>query len=265
MLVSITSDMFNYSFMPKMEEKFRLFRGFGFEYLHWCDDWANDKKYTRSEMTSYRDILNQVGMICQDVHGTATKRYSIDTSDPDDHKVYIKLLKNRIEFTAFIGGDSVVVHPPNYEPPNLEQRLQRSLEAIDAVRDSCIEHEVIIAIENCSPGDEWLLEKYFETYTPELVGFCYDSGHANINGNFEALKKYRDRLVVTHLHDNRGDTDEHQYPRYGTIDWNDVLKWIGGFYKPLNYEVTHNSDLFKGSMEDFLEATVNSIHRLKST
>jgi sugar phosphate isomerase/epimerase len=94
------------------------------------------------------------------------------------------------------------------------------------------------------------------------VGFCYDSGHANLNKNFDELKRFRDRLVVTHLHDNKGDTDAHQYPGYGTINWRNALDWIGDFYKPLNWEVTHYADLFKGSMEEFLEKTVSSINRL---
>ena len=263
MYTSITSDMFNYSTKPGMEKKLRLFLDYGFEYLHCCDDWANDKMYSRSEMTVYRDLLDDIGLTCLDVHGTATRKYSIGAQDPDDHKVYIKLLENRIEFTAFIGGDAVVVHPPNYEKPETQKRLLRSREAIEAVWSLCKEHGVVLAIENCNHGDDAVLERYFEAYPPEFVDFCYDSGHANINDNFEALKKFRDRLVVTHLHDNRGDTDAHQYPGYGTIDWSDVINWIGDFYKPLNWEVTHYPDLFEGSMEDFIAATVGSINEIK--
>lgn len=263
MYASITSDMFNYSTKPGMEQKLKLFRKYGFEYLHWCDDWANDKMYNRSEMNDYRELLEDVGLKCLDVHGTATRRYSIDAHDPDDHKIYIKLLENRIEFTAIVGGDVVVVHPPDYEKPETQKRLLRSMEAIERVQNLCKEHGVILAIENCSPGDEALLEQYFEAYPTEFVGFCYDSGHANMNKNFEELKKFRERLVVTHLHDNKGDRDAHQFPGYGTIDWKQVLKWIGDFHKPLNYEVTHYPDLFQGSMEDFLETTVGSIKEIR--
>lgn len=263
MYASITSDMFNYSTMPGMKEKLSLFLDYGFEYLHWCDDWANDKMYSRSEMNAYRKLLDNIGLTCLDVHGTATRRYSIDTQDPDDHKIYIKLLENRIEFTAVVGGDAVVVHPPDYEKSETQKRLLRSMEAIEAVRNLCREHGVVLAIENFNRGDDVALERYFEAYPVEFVGFCYDSGHSNLNMNFETLKKFRDRLMVTHLHDNKGDMDAHQFPGYGTIDWNEVLNWIGDFYKPLNYEVTHYPDLFEGSMEDFLVATVGSINEIK--
>ncbi|NIR86347.1 MAG: hypothetical protein GWN67_04150, partial [Phycisphaerae bacterium] len=40
--VSITSDMFNYSLKPEMERKLQLFAEYGFEYIHWCDDWYSE-------------------------------------------------------------------------------------------------------------------------------------------------------------------------------------------------------------------------------
>ena len=72
MRASITSDMFNYSLKPGMAEKLRLFREHGFEYLHWCDDWNNDRLYTREEMSLYRWLVASAGLTCLDVHGTAT-------------------------------------------------------------------------------------------------------------------------------------------------------------------------------------------------
>ena len=39
----------------------------------------------------------------------------------------------------------------------------------------------------------------------------------------EALEIVRDFVVTTHLHDNRGERDDHLLPYEGTIDWSATL------------------------------------------
>jgi len=46
MQFSITTDMFDYTFKPTKVEKLNLFKEFGFEYIHWCDNWNDDVFYT---------------------------------------------------------------------------------------------------------------------------------------------------------------------------------------------------------------------------
>jgi sugar phosphate isomerase/epimerase len=94
-----------------------------------------------------------------------------------------------------------------------------------------------------------------ERFPEEIVSFCLDTGHANLHGNLDKLKGFRDRLTVTHINDNRGDDDSHQPPGWGTVDWETVNRLIDGIRKPPNLEVTHNHTYFRGSMEEFLEET----------
>ena len=51
MRFSVTTDMFNYSYRLGLEEKLSLFREYGFEYIHWCDDWDNDTLYSHGELS----------------------------------------------------------------------------------------------------------------------------------------------------------------------------------------------------------------------
>lgn len=259
---SITSDMFNYSFKPGLEEKLGLFREYGFEYLHWCDNWNDDVAYTREEMKQYANLITDVGLTCLDVHGTATQTARIDSADDRAHRQYVKLLRNRVEFCSAIGGDSVVVHPPHYHEPELETRLNRALETLRQAEKLCVENGVTLALENCYRDDHRVLQRLLDKHPPELLGFCYDSGHANIHGNFGQLNPIRERLLVTHLHDNRGDADSHQPPGWGTIDWGAVVRWLEGHRKPLNLEVTHSPEHFTGDPQDFLEATRDSLKHL---
>jgi sugar phosphate isomerase/epimerase len=52
------------------------------------------------------------------------------------------------------------------------------------------------------------------------VGICLDFGHAHMDGDLvEAIETVSEHLITTHVHDNRGRTDDHLVPFEGTIDW----------------------------------------------
>ncbi|MFB0558836.1 MAG: sugar phosphate isomerase/epimerase family protein [Candidatus Bathyarchaeia archaeon] len=245
-----------------MEEKLRLFAEYGFECLHWCDDWNNDIFYSHEDMDLYLSLIESSGLRCLDIHGTATPSIQIDSESEGLQSAYVRLLENRVEFCSVVGGDALVIHPPMLRGTgDSGLRIKRSLSAIDAVRPLCEDLSVAIAVENSYWGDEEILQYYFDRYPPEFVGFCFDSGHANIHGNFQALSRFGDRLKALHLHDNKGEKDDHQPPLWGTVDWVEVLRWIRGrgYDKPVNFEVAHDPDLYSGSMQGFLKVTVDSI------
>jgi sugar phosphate isomerase/epimerase len=52
------------------------------------------------------------------------------------------------------------------------------------------------------------------------VGICLDFGHAHMDGDLlDAIDTVSEHLITTHVHDNRGRTDDHLVPFEGTIDW----------------------------------------------
>jgi sugar phosphate isomerase/epimerase len=56
------------------------------------------------------------------------------------------------------------------------------------------------------------------------VGICLDFGHAHLDGDLvDAVETVSEHLIATHVHDNRGRTDDHLVPFGGTIDWPSVL------------------------------------------
>jgi sugar phosphate isomerase/epimerase len=59
------------------------------------------------------------------------------------------------------------------------------------------------------------------------AGICLDFGHAHIDGDLvDAIETVSEHLVTTHVHDNRGRTDDHLIPFDGTIDWPGALTAI---------------------------------------
>jgi sugar phosphate isomerase/epimerase len=73
------------------------------------------------------------------------------------------------------------------------------------------------------------------------VGICLDFGHAHLDGDLiDAIETVSEHLIATHVHDNRGRTDDHLLPFDGTIDWAGALTAIQkvGFDGTLMLELT---------------------------
>lgn len=68
--------------------------------------------------------------------------------------------------------------------------------------------------------------RYFINYTRlSELRICFDSGHAHLGDGVEReFQALRDLVVSTHLHDNRGDRDDHLFPGQGTITWPSALR-----------------------------------------
>ena len=85
---------------------------------------------------------------------------------------------------------------------------------------------VTIAIEN-TPGEMATpanLKNFLEQTRLTGVKLCFDAGHAHLEGSDpEALQNVRDYVVTTHMHDNRGERDDHLLPYEGSIDWSATL------------------------------------------
>ncbi len=260
---SITTDMFNYSLKPALGAKLNLFHRYGFRYIHWCDDWREENCYSKSAMEEFRRLVDSSGLRCMDVHSAETDVVHICAEDDEDLERYIRLLENRIEFCSLIGGDAVVIHPPNDAKGarSLGWKIDRTFHVFESVRPLCEKSGVALAVENCYPTDGKVLGCYFAKYSPEFIGLCLDSGHANINNNLEKVLRFGNRVKVLHLHDNKGAADDHQPPYWGTIDWKRLMRWIAqsGYSKPVNFEITHRPELFEGSMEDYLDFVTRSI------
>jgi sugar phosphate isomerase/epimerase len=81
---------------------------------------------------------------------------------------------------------------------------------------------VTMAIEN-TPGEmatPMNLKNFLEQTRLTNVKICFDAGHAHLEGGVPAALEFvRDLIATTHLHDNRGERDDHLLPYEGTIDW----------------------------------------------
>ena len=92
------------------------------------------------------------------------------------------------------------------------------------------------------------IDRMNENYHAEVLGFCFDTGHANLVGlDFERfLTTLGDRLKVLHIHDNDGVRDLHQIPftfaktreNCSSTDWEGFVRGLKAvrFHGTLSFE-----------------------------
>jgi sugar phosphate isomerase/epimerase len=247
----------------------------GFTHIHWCHQWNTDFIYHPSEIKQIAQWLRDLGLTLADTHGSEGKEKFWYSPQEYARLAGIELVKNRIDFTAELGGDAVVMHAyPETAYPELAQfnglifdQLRRTL---DELQPYARERGIKIALENlidfagvqagavraAEAVDNFdLILRVYAHYGPEYIGFCYDSGHAILGRNrMDRLAPLMERLCVLHLHDNDGQGDLHLLPFAGAVDWGLAAQLIAAspYEKPISYEVSiHNTGI--GEERAFLQ------------
>jgi len=105
------------------------------------------------------------------------------------------------------------------------------------------------------------IDRMNDKYGAEVLGFCFDTGHANLVGlDFEKfITKLDYRLKVLHMHDNDGVADLHQIPFTFTktrenkpsTDWDGFVRGLRNikFDKVLSFETAPVLTTFPDSMK----------------
>ena len=93
------------------------------------------------------------------------------------------------------------------------------------------------------------------------AGLCLDFGHAHMDGDLvDAIETVSGHLLTTHVHDNRGRTDDHLLPFEGTIDWPAAVTALQkvGYDGTLLFEVAAH-----GSTKDTLQRARKARERIE--
>jgi sugar phosphate isomerase/epimerase len=96
----------------------------------------------------------------------------------------------------------------------------------------------------------------------EGVGICLDFGHAHLDGDVvDAVETVSEHLIATHVHDNRGRTDDHLLPFDGTIDWAGTLLAVQkvGYEGPFMFEIVAH-----GSIKETLARAQQARQRIEA-
>lgn len=183
----------------------------GFTHIHWCHHWNTDFLYSEWETAQIHTWLRHYGLQLLDLHGSVGLEKNWTSPREYERIAGVELVKNRIEMTARLGGDVIIMHildEPGCEP------LRKSLAQVEGfARD----RRVRIAFEN---GSFEAIGQVLDEYSPDYLGLCYDSGHGNVEERgMDHLEALKDRFISVHLNDNDGDVSGHSLLFSGTVDW----------------------------------------------
>lgn len=228
----------------------------GFSHVHWCHQWNTDFIYSPGQIKQIGKWLADYGLRLLDLHGSMVP--DKDWASPQEYQrqAGITLVQNRIEMTADLGGEVMVMHVGNGSP-NLP--LHHSLDHLEPL---CRAQGIRIALENT--GNFEAIGQLLRQYPSDYLGLCYDSGHGNICENgLEYLETFKDRLIAVHLNDNNGSNDQHLLPFFGSVDWQRLARIIAdsSYTRPVSMEVSTRDAAIKDE-EVYLQQAFDAGTRL---
>jgi sugar phosphate isomerase/epimerase len=150
---------------------------------------------------------------------------SIASPDEDERAAAVAEAERALHVARRIPIKVMVTHlgvPRTQEAPggsNTRAAARRSIEQLQRAAEPL---GVTIAVE-VIPNDisaAGSLVHFVENDLDVAAGICLDFGHAHMSGDIvDAIETVSEHLVATHVHDNRGRSDDHLVPFEGTIDW----------------------------------------------
>jgi len=201
-----------------------------------------------SELEALAALLARYGAAVTTVHLPfgATLDLSVDATAENGIRETLAALWAAVLFRAPVA----VIHASRMvTEADRKIRKKRSLDSLRRILEKS-PATVRLALENlppgylCSEADE--LEEYRLALDDERVGFCLDTGHANMSGQLAALTDaaHGRHLLNLHVHDNDGAHDAHLPPGQGNVRWPELAARLRerSYAGPLTYEVLDVAD-----------------------
>jgi len=165
-----------------------------------------------------------------DVWGRSGPHSVITITEPvKTHRVpMVDEIKRAIELAETVPFRYLIQHVGVGGEEYDERRLDAAFSSLEELSVFARPRGVQILLENIPNGfstSARLIHFLAETHLP--LGFCFDVGHAHIEGSVEtAFELMKDRIRSTHVHDNDGASDTHLFPLLadgGSIDWKKAM------------------------------------------
>ena len=178
--------------------------------------------------------LDDTRLVLHSMHAPIAGRYvngswkdglSLAAADEGRRKAAVDETLAALDVAAAVPYEVLVVHcgvPVPHAGPgeNHGASLIRSLEELSPV---AVRYGVRMAIEvipNELSTPAALVDVIESDIDAAALGICMDVGHARMMGDVvDAIEACSGHIITTHLHDNRGRSDDHLVPGKGVIDW----------------------------------------------
>lgn len=227
----------------------------GAENIVLSDEYISAIKLDPAKAGVFQQEMSDAGLKFVDAHAPFGSAVDMNSSNNAGLRVLNHML--HLHIAALMGVKTITIHTGNdTNTPGV--MVARQLDNISFILDKLLPEaeklDVAIAIENIwapvnTPENLLAIKKRFPT---PYLGFCFDSGHANImsklNGSSKEiscarnywrdsnagepawddniLEKMLPEIINCHLHDNSGSIDQHILPGAGSIDWQKTVELL---------------------------------------
>ncbi|HEV2522119.1 MAG TPA: sugar phosphate isomerase/epimerase family protein [Candidatus Acidoferrales bacterium] len=186
---------------------------------------AEDARELSSWLSENRLTLHSIhSPTTRDFHLTRESGAPLSISDPERlrRQDAVDEIKRALDLVEHIPFRYCVQHVARSRDVPDQRRWDAAYSSLEHLSLFARQRGVTLAIEN-TPGEMATpanLRKFLEQTRLTNVRICFDVGHAHLEGGALAgLEAVRELIVTTHVHDNRGERDEHLLPYEGTIEW----------------------------------------------
>jgi sugar phosphate isomerase/epimerase len=138
-------------------------------------------------------------------------------------------IKRAIEFAELVPFRYLIQHLGVSHQEYDERRIDAGFDSLDELVVFAKQRGVEVLLENIPnalSSAERLVQFLGQTHLH--LGFCFDTGHANMNEGVEAaFEIMKDRIRSTHVHDNDGKEDKHVWPflgEGGSVEWRETMR-----------------------------------------
>ncbi len=181
-----------------------------------------------------RQLAHRHGLKIDSVHAPFPEGDRLCSLEESERLESVRQCQIAIEAARDLEVGIVVVHL-NASPDVsvLGPMMDQAIGSMEALATCALARGVRVAVEN-SWGEPYglMLDRVLTEFGGEPIGFCYDSGHENVNrAGVRDLERYGHRLLTLHLHDNLGD-DAHMLPYEGDVDWARLMDRLRSFGYP---------------------------------
>ena len=188
----------------------------------------------KAAATALGDWLSDAGLTLNSLHGPIAASYSagrwrepfnLAASDDAARRLAVTETRAALDIAAVVPYRFLVVHAGvvgdgHAVPDNRKSSLVRSLEELAPVASEAGVGLAVEVIPNTLSGASALVTLIEDELDLPPLSICMDVGHARLMGDVvDAIESCSGHIVTTHLHDNRGRTDDHLVPGQGVIDW----------------------------------------------
>lgn len=158
--------------------------------------------------------------------------------EPLVRQITLQRLTQALQAAGHLGAHLMVVHPgyDRWRYPNLASVwLGHAAETFAPLLAMAEQYDCRLALENIYEHQPATLTALVDRLDSRWFGHCFDIGHWRLFGTEPQdawLKAVAPRLLHLHLHDNRGQNDDHLPVGEGIIDFTPLRQMLSGLAVP---------------------------------